>query len=241
MPATAAPRDTTNRCTATLLSGLDLREILLRLLQLGVDSVDFFLALCGRELLFELGFLIFRLFLVGFELSRISLGGGRLVGGILDHHAATDGESEDQNSQPHEKQLKPLLRLVLTERVQLLLVSLARGELGQPGLGFSLHLGALQRGLLERLELGLTLLFLERFALSVGLLGTEPLLFFFLPAALFVGAALFFLARTSLRVDFLLLLAVLRVAQNLLNGDHYRRFLPFRHVATFLCGVAGLA
>src|SRR5271166_5124386 len=108
---------------------------------------------------------------------------------------------------------------------------LPRGHLGEASRRLGFQASPLDRALLYGLELGLALLLLERTPLPVGFLRLEARLLLLLLSANVVEAALLFFASALLGLDLLLLLATLRIAQNVLDGGHHRRFLPFRHVA----------
>src|ERR1019366_6319989 len=133
---------------------------------------------------------------------------------------------------------QPFLVLVLPEGMELALVLLAGGQLGHAGLRLGLGAGALDVRLLPGLDLGLSSLLLVGAALPVVVFGAEAGLLLVLALPSVVEPALLFLARAGLGLDLLLFLAILRVAQDLLDGDHHRGFLPFRHGALFRCGSA---
>ena len=161
------------------------------------------------------------------------LGRRRLVRRLLDDDAAADRRGEEHDAEPGEQELEVLLALVVRQGVKVPLVLLARGHLGEARLGLGLGARALDGGFLHGRELRLALLLLEDAPLALVFLGAEARFFFLLPATDLVDAALLLGARALLGLDLFLLLAALRVSQDLLDGDHHRRFLPFRHGALF--------
>ena len=100
---------------------------------------------------------------------------------------------------------------------------------------------ALDGGLLQRGQLGLPALLFEGAVLLGLFLGAQPGLFFLLPPALLVDPTLLRRACTLLGLDLFLLLATLRVSQDLLDRDHHRGFLPLRHAGVFHVLPLGLA
>ncbi len=124
------------------------------------------------------------------ELVRRGRGRRGLVRLLLDDDAAADRRSEQDDAEPGEQELEVLLALVVRERVKVSLVLLARGHLGQAGLGLGLCASALDGGLLHGGELGLALLFLESPPLAVVFLGAEAGLFLLLLSTEVVDPAL---------------------------------------------------
>src|ERR1019366_1722407 len=167
------------------------------------------------------------------KLVRARDGRRGLVHRVLDDDAAADRGDEEHDAEPGEQELQVLLALVVSERVQVPLVLLAGVHLGEAGLGLGLGACALDGRVLHGRDLGVALLFFEGAALPLVFFRADARLLFFLPSPELVEPALLFGARALFEFDFLLLLATLRIAQNLLDGDHHRRFLPFRHGALF--------
>ena len=162
--------------------------------------------------------------------SGLGLGGLLLIDRLLDGDAAADCDRYDEQAEPDQRELEPLLVLVLRERLELPFVILSGGHLGEAGLRLGLHAGAMDGGLLHRRQFGLALLLLEGAAVALVFLGSHARGLFLLPAAHVVDAALLFFPCPPLGLGFFFFLPALRVAQDLLDRDHHRGFLPFTHV-----------
>ena len=118
---------------------------------------------------------------------------------------------------------------VVTQSVQLALVLLPCGDLGEPGPHLDLRPGPHDRPFFERPELGPSPLFVERAPRSLRVLGAQPRLLGLLPSPQLVDATLLGRPRALLGLSPLSLFAGVRFPQELLDGDPDRRFLPLRH------------
>ena len=165
---------------------------------------------------------------------RARVGRAGLVHVVLDEDAPADGAGEEENAERDGDHRQSLLVLVLAQDTQLPLVVLPRRHLRETRLRFGLHTSALDRGFLQPGDLRLPSLLFEGPALPIFLVRPHTRFLLVLLASQFAEASLLLVSRSAFRFDLLLFLAILRIAQDLLNGDHHRGFLPFRHDVSLL-------
>ncbi len=184
-----------------------------------------------RQVVLEATLVGLGLFFLGLELLKLGLRTIGFLDLLRDDHAAADRKREKEHPGACEAQLKAFSRLIVFERMKLPLVLLPGRLLGKPSGRFRFEPGALNGRLLDSLELGLAPLLFESAALTLFFVRLKTGLLLLLLSTDIVEASLLVRTCTLLGFDLFLLLATLRITQNVLDGGHHRRFLPFRHGA----------